>query len=59
MKITFKAFFSFTLLLFAVFQIQAQARLTVENKSPRSMTVKVMKGIGKGTLHKTVTLQNV
>jgi hypothetical protein len=35
----------------------AQARLTIENNSMRSMTVKVMQGyIGKGTLHKMVTI---
>ncbi len=58
MKVTFKLFFSFGLLLFASLQLQAQARLTVENNSQRSMSVKVMKGSGKGTLHKTVTISS-
>lgn len=58
MKVTFKLFSSFILLLFFSFQLQAQARLTVENNSQRSMTVKVMKGSGKGTLHKTVTISS-
>lgn len=57
MKVTFKLFFSFILLLFASFQVQAQARLTVENNSQRSMTVKVMKGIESGTLHETVLIE--
>ena len=35
----------------------AQASLTIENNSKRSMTVKVMQGYsGKGTLHETVTI---
>ncbi len=35
----------------------AQARLTIENNSMRTMTVKVMQGYsGKGTLHETVTI---
>jgi hypothetical protein len=37
--------------------LSAQARLTIENNSMRSMTVKVMQGYsGKGTLHETVTI---
>jgi len=37
--------------------LNAQARLTIENNSLRSMTVKVMQGSnGKGTLHETVTI---
>ena len=37
--------------------LSAQARLTIENNSMRSMTVKVMQGSsGKGTLHETVTI---
>ena len=35
-----------------------QARLTIENNSMRQMTVKVMKGTSKGTLHKTVTINS-
>lgn len=58
MKTVFKSFISFLLLLFASLQLQAQARLTVENNSQRSMTVKVMKGSGKGTLYKTVTISS-
>ncbi len=45
-------------LLLASFIVRAQARLTIENKSIRSMTVKVMKGFsGKGSLHETVTIE--
>lgn len=37
--------------------LSAQASLTIENNSMRSMTVKVMQGYsGKGTLHETVTI---
>lgn len=37
--------------------LNAQARLTIENNSMRSMTVKVMQGSnGKGALHETVTI---
>jgi hypothetical protein len=32
----------------------AQARLTIENNSTRYMTVKVMRGAGTDSLHKTV-----
>ncbi len=47
----------FTLLMLKVFTVCAQANLTIENKSMRSMTVKVMKGSGgKGSLHETVTI---
>jgi hypothetical protein len=34
----------------------AQAKLTVNNNSQRNMTVKVMRGTGKGSLYKTVTI---
>jgi hypothetical protein len=34
----------------------AQARLTIENNSMRSMTVKIMKGYGDGDLHETVEI---
>jgi hypothetical protein len=38
-------------------EVKAQARLTIENNSMRTMTVKVMEGYnGKGTLHETVTI---
>lgn len=36
--------------------VSAQARLTVENNSQREMTVKVMKGTGKGELHEVVSI---
>ena len=37
--------------------LSAQARLTIENNSMRSMTVKVMQGFsGNGTLHETVSI---
>jgi len=53
LKLTFTIIF----LSFMVFTANAQARLTIENNSMRSMTVKVMKGNnGKGTLHETVTI---
>ena len=46
-----------TILLLVSFSIKAQASLTIENNSMRSMAVKVMKGSsGKGTLHETVTV---
>ena len=45
------------ILLFVTLAATAQARLTIENNSMRSMTVKVMKGSsGKGYLHETVTI---
>lgn len=44
------------LLLFS-FTVSAQARLTIENNSMRSMTVKLMSGYsGKGILHETVAI---
>lgn len=46
----------FLLFLFTV-TVSAQARLTVQNNSGRLMTVKVMKGSGKGTLHETIAVQ--
>jgi hypothetical protein len=37
--------------------VGAQARLTIENQSMRTMTIKVMKGYGDGgSLHKTVNI---
>jgi len=52
-----KSTFTIILLSLMVFTANAQARLTIENNSMRSMTVKVMKGYsGKGTLHETVTI---
>lgn len=46
------------LFLFIVlaFQLNAQATLTIENDSRRSMTVKVMEGYGRGSLHEQVTI---
>ncbi len=47
----------FTFLSLIVNTIRAQASLTIENNSMRSMTVKVMQGNnGKGTLHEAVTI---
>ena len=37
--------------------IYSQANLTIENKSKRTMTVKVMKGYGEGDLFKTITIE--
>lgn len=52
-----KTLFISIILLISTFVTNAQARLSIENNSMRSMTVKVMKGYsGKGTLHETVTI---
>jgi len=52
-----KSTFTIIFLSLMVFTANAQASLTIENNSMRSMTVKVMKGYsGKGTLHETVTI---
>jgi len=49
-------FVSVTVLLTS-FAVNAQARLTIENNSQRTMTVKVMKDYGGyGSLHETVTI---
>jgi len=57
MKAIFKATLCTAFLLLVSFACNAQARLTIENNSMRSMTVKVMKGYsGKGALHETVTI---
>lgn len=57
MKSIFKATIVLTVLLLSSSTINAQARLTIENNSMRSMTVKVMKGYGgKGKLHETVVI---
>lgn len=54
MKITILAF---TFLSIFANDLRAQARLTIENNSMRTMTVKVMQGYsGKGTLHETITI---
>lgn len=45
------------ILMVTSFAVNAQARLTIENNSQRSMTVKVMKGYsGKGKLHETALI---
>jgi hypothetical protein len=52
-----KHIYFFIISIFLSFNLSAQARLTIENNSMRSMTVKVMKGSsGKGTLHEIVTI---
>ncbi len=46
-----------TIVILTSFSVNAQARLTIENNSQRSMTVKVMKGYNaKGTLHETAVI---
>lgn len=52
LKITLGITFLFCFSLF----ISAQARLTIENNSMRNMTVKVMKGAGKGELYEMVSI---
>ena len=57
MKSLLKSISVTVFLLLTSFFVSAQARLTIENNSMRSMTVKVMTGYsGKGTLHETVTI---
>lgn len=57
MKSILKSTIFTAILLLTSFAINAQAQLTIENNSMRSMTVKVMKGYsGKGFLHKKVTI---
>ena len=57
MKAIIKTTLCSAFLMFVSYAGYAQARLTIENNSMRSMTVKVMKGnSGKGTLHETVTI---
>ncbi len=52
-----KNIYLFILTIFVSFNLSAQASLTIENNSMRSMTVKVMRGSsGKGILHETVTI---
>lgn len=47
----------FIFTVYISFNLSAQARLTIENNSTRSMTVKVMRGSsGKGTLHEIVSI---
>jgi hypothetical protein len=53
----FKSLFLISFLLLTSFLVTAQARLTIQNNSMRSMTVKVMKGYsGKGSLYETATI---
>lgn len=54
----FKVLFFLILSCFVSFELQAQAKLTIENNSQRTMTVKVMKGVRKGVLHKKVIIQS-
>jgi hypothetical protein len=57
MKSILKSAFFTAILLLISFAVNAQARLTIENNSQRSMIVKVMQGSGgKGTLQETVTI---
>ncbi|TDG37552.1 hypothetical protein EZJ43_00190 [Pedobacter changchengzhani] len=57
LKLNMKYILAIVLLLFLSAGVNAQARLTIENNSMRSMTVKVMKSFGTtGTLHETVTI---
>ncbi|OXA65613.1 hypothetical protein B0A58_16050, partial [Flavobacterium branchiophilum NBRC 15030 = ATCC 35035] len=54
---TIKNIFTFLFLLFS-FALNAQARLTIENNSMRTMTVKVMQGTdNNASLHEIVTIQ--
>jgi hypothetical protein len=58
MKSTLITTFFTAVLLLTSFVANAQARLTIENNSMRSMTVKVMKqNSDKGTLHETITIE--
>ncbi len=45
---------AFLISLVISFHSLAQARLTIVNNSMREMSVKVMQGTGRGTLHETV-----
>lgn len=47
---------SFLFFVSLTLKLQAQANLTIENNSKRTMTVKVMKGTGVGDLFETVTI---
>lgn len=58
MKFIVKLIFTLAVLLFSVTKVQGQARLTVENNSQRNMTVKVMRGTGKGILYKMVVISS-
>lgn len=57
MKTLIKSTFITVCFLAISFTILAQqANLTIENNSRRTMTVKIMKGTGKGLLNNTVTI---
>jgi hypothetical protein len=57
MKSILKSILIPAFLLLTNIVVRAQASLTIENNSMRSMTVKVMKGYkGKGSLHETVSI---
>mgnify|MGYP001616774951 CR=1 FL=1 len=47
-------FLSFCVCLLMAFVTNGQARLKIINNSTRHITIKVMKGSGKGTLHEMV-----
>ncbi|MBK6820490.1 MAG: hypothetical protein IPG85_13275 [Bacteroidetes bacterium] len=57
MVIKIISLFIIVILNIATITVNAQASLTIENNSMRTMSVKVMKGSsGKGTLHDKVTI---
>lgn len=57
MNTILKTIYAIIFLSLMAVKANAQANLTIENNSMRTMTVKVMQGYkGKGTLHKTVTI---
>ena len=57
MNTILKSIFTIIFVSLMALKANAQAKLTIENNSMRSMTVKVMQGYkGKGTLHETVTI---
>lgn len=59
MKAILKASYLFALFLIFTLSVNAQAKLTVENNSMRTMTVKVMKGSNEnGSLHKTISISS-
>lgn len=58
MNTAIKTILASAIVLLTSFVVNAQARLTIENNSQRSMKVKVMKGSGKGTLHETITISS-
>ncbi len=56
-KLTQTIFFTLLLCAITVLKTYGQARLTIQNNSQRTMTVKIMRGFtGKGTLHQTVSI---